>query len=87
MSSCTLIRHIVAFGLKHLLGSDRERRFLNDFEVLATIPNVRNFQQLRQISSKNKFHFLLSMEIADQAAYDNYNRILAKQLSYAKNGR
>ncbi|KAA3498012.1 Dabb family protein [Rhizobium rhizogenes] len=68
-----MIRHTVAFRLTHLAGSDGERRFLNDAEVLATIPGVRNFQQLRQISAKNKFHFLFSMEFTDQAAYDNYN--------------
>lgn len=36
----TVIRHTVAFRLKHLPGSDGEKSFLKDAEVLTTIPDV-----------------------------------------------
>lgn len=34
---------------------------------------MQNFQKFKQISSKNDFHFLFSIEFTDQATYDNYN--------------
>lgn len=42
--------------------------------ILAAIPGVENFEALRQVSPKNDFAFGFSMEFADQAAYDGYNR-------------
>ena len=42
--------------------------------VLATIPGVEKFEQLRQISTKNDFRFGFSMEFADKKAYDGYDR-------------
>ncbi|NEK56240.1 Dabb family protein, partial [Rhizobium leguminosarum] len=49
------------------------KSFLADALVLANIPSVRNFEQLRQTSRKNDFTFGLSMEFDDQAGYDAYN--------------
>jgi hypothetical protein len=68
-----MIRHTVAFRLKHTPGSPQEQSFLRDALVLRTIPSVRNFEQLRQTSSKNEFTFGFSMEFEDQAGYDAYN--------------
>lgn len=68
-----MIRHTVAFRLKHRSGSAEEKSFLADALVLANIPSVRNFEQLRQTSRKNDFTFGLSMEFDDQAGYDAYN--------------
>lgn len=68
-----MIRHTVAFRLKHAAGSREEAAFLADARVLATIPGVERFEQLRQISRKNAFAYGFSMEFADQAAYDAYN--------------
>ena len=42
--------------------------------VLARIPGVERFEQLRQVSPKNDYDFGFSMEFADGAAYDGYNR-------------
>lgn len=70
-----MIRHTVVFRLKHAAGSAEEANFLADSRrILAAIPGVENFEALRQVSPKNAFAFGFSMEFADQAAYDGYNR-------------
>jgi hypothetical protein len=68
-----MIRHTVAFNLKHARGSQPEWDFLDAALALATIPGVTRFERLRQVSVKNSFAFGFSMEFADQAAYDGYN--------------
>jgi Stress responsive A/B Barrel Domain len=68
-----MIRHTVAFRLKHAAGSAAEVKFLTDAMVLASIPGVTAFERLRQVSPKNDYRFGFSMEFADQAAYATYN--------------
>ena len=68
-----MIRHTVVFSLKHAAGSAEEEAFLRDARVLAAIPGVEKFEELRQVSPKNDFAFGFSMEFADQAAYEGYN--------------
>ena len=68
-----MIRHTVVFTLKHPQGSAEEKTFLEDALVLTKIPTVQNFEQLKQVSTKNGYKFGFSMEFADQAAYDAYN--------------
>ncbi len=68
-----MIRHTVVFTLKHQAGSAEEGAFLRDAKVLAHIPGVEKFEQLRQVSPKNDYAFGFSMEFADQAAYTGYN--------------
>ena len=68
-----MIRHTVVFTLKHAAGSAEESAFLRDAKVLAGIPGVEQFEQLRQVSPKNDYAFGFSMEFADQAAYSGYN--------------
>ena len=68
-----MIRHTVAFTLKHAAGSEEEGAFLRDARVLAAIPGVEKFEQLRQVSPKSPHRFGFSMEFADQAAYGVYN--------------
>lgn len=67
-----MIRHTVAFRLKHAPGSDAERDFLQAACELAKIAGVQQFECLRQTSAKNSFTFGLSMEFADSAAYPFY---------------
>jgi Stress responsive A/B Barrel Domain len=64
------IRHTVAFRLKD--GVD-ERDFLGTAARLAALPGVEEFEILRETSPKNDYAFGISMEFADQAAYDGYN--------------
>jgi hypothetical protein len=68
-----MIRHTVAFTLKHPLGSAEEKKFLQDALVLTQIPTVQSFERLKQVSAKNGFKFGFSMEFTDLAAYDAYN--------------
>jgi Stress responsive A/B Barrel Domain len=67
------IRHTVTFALAHDDGSAEERDFLAAAARLGEIPGVEAFEVLREVSPKNGFRFGLSMEFADQAAYDGYN--------------
>ncbi|RWN96133.1 Dabb family protein [Mesorhizobium sp.] len=68
-----MIRHTVVFRLKHKESSTEEAKFLADAKILAAIPGVEKFEQLRQVSPKNDYRFGFSMEFADQAAYSGYN--------------
>jgi hypothetical protein len=69
-----MIRHTVAFRLKHPEGSAAERSFLDTGQqVLAAIPGVERFERLREVSRKNGFTFGFSMEFADRDAYDRYS--------------
>ena len=70
-----MIRHTVVFALKHAHGSLMERGFLRDAKTaLETIPGVKKFEQLKQISPKTPYRFGFSMEFADKAAYEAYDR-------------
>jgi hypothetical protein len=72
-SETTRIRHTVVFKLKHPKGSPEEQSFLTAIKKLAEIPGVENFECMKQVSKKNKFEYGLSMEFADQKAYDQYS--------------
>ncbi|MDF7824979.1 Dabb family protein [Pontiellaceae bacterium B12227] len=69
----SMITHSVFFKLKHDKGSDAEQVFLTKAAALSSIPGVGNYQILEEVSPKNEFDYGLSMEFADQAAYDGYN--------------
>ena len=67
------IRHTVSFTLAHPPGSAEERHFLDAARELDAIPGVEAFEVLAEVSPKNGFRHGISMEFADQAAYDGYN--------------
>lgn len=69
------IRHMVIFSLKYDLEDPETDKFLKDGkEILTSIPVVEKFEVMRQVSSKNEYHFGFSMEFVDQQAYDTYNQ-------------
>lgn len=70
----TRIRHTVVFKLKHPKGSAEEQAFFKALMKLADIPGVEKFECMKQISKKNSYDYGLSMEFADQQAYDRYNK-------------
>jgi hypothetical protein len=69
----TRIRHTVSFMLGHPPGSAEEADFLATAAGLGAIPGVEAFEVLSEVSPKNGYRFGISMEFADQAAYDAYN--------------
>jgi hypothetical protein len=69
-----MIRHTVVFKLKHPTGSEAEKNFLQTGQKLAEIPFVKNFECLRQISSKNEYDFGFSMEFDTEEDYQVYNK-------------
>lgn len=68
-----MIRHTVAFKLKHLADSPSERDFLQAAQKLAALSGVKNFECLRQTGKKNNFDFGLSMEFDSPKDYQAYN--------------
>ena len=68
-----MIRHTVAFKLRHPPGSAPESAFLAAARILSAIPTVRQFECLRQVGKKTAFTFGFSMEFASQPDYDAYN--------------
>ncbi|EFM09623.1 Stress responsive alpha-beta barrel domain protein [Paenibacillus curdlanolyticus YK9] len=73
-ASQSRIIHSVIFNLKHALGSEEARRFLEDGQrILRAIPVVEDFVVNLQTSPKNDYQYGFSMAFADQDAYDAYN--------------
>ncbi len=68
-----MIRHAAMFRLKHPPGSPAETDFLAAVRALSPIPGVEKFELARQVSGKNDFHFVVSMEFANEGAYQGYN--------------
>jgi hypothetical protein len=68
-----MIRHTVVFKLNHPKDSPEEKRFLEEIQKLSSIPGVKKFELLRQVSKKNNFDFGLSMEFESVKAYEGYS--------------
>jgi hypothetical protein len=68
------IRHMVIFNLKAKKGSAEAEKFLSDGKtILESIPVVKHFEVLNQVSPKNDYEYGFSMEFSSQADYDAYN--------------
>ena len=68
------IKHMVIFNLVHGAQSPETEKFLADGQALLTsIPVVREFEVLRQVSPKNDYDFGFSMVFDSQADYETYN--------------
>ncbi len=68
-----MIRHSVILKLKNSITTNQEKEFFEAVDQLATIPNVKKFEVLNQISSKNPFEYGISMEFDSQELYDTYS--------------
>ena len=69
----TTIVHSVFFKLKHEAASTAESDFFTKANKLVSIPGVKHFQVLKEVSPKNPYTFGFSMEFATQVDYDRYN--------------
>ncbi len=68
------IKLLVMFCLKHDKGSIEEKKFLQDSEsILGSIPGVKNFEVLRQISSDIDYDFGIAVEFDNKVAYEKFN--------------
>lgn len=68
-----MIRHSVILLFKNNLTETEKAAFFEATYQLANIEGVEKFEVLNQISPKNKFEYGISMEFADQKAYDFYS--------------
>ena len=67
------IRHSVVFTPTHAAGSGEEASLLAAIGRLAVIPGVEAFELMREVSAKNDYRYGLTMEFADESAYQAYN--------------
>lgn len=65
-----MFRHTIAFRLRHARGSLQEKAFLRDAKVLAEIPGIGRFEQLRQTSPADDFHFMFALTFESQDAFE-----------------
>lgn len=72
-TSDTLIRHTVAFKLKHPKGSMQENEFFDASVKLSTIPSLQNFKIFRETSPKNEYDYFFYMEFKSAKDYEAYN--------------
>jgi hypothetical protein len=68
-----MIRHSVILKLKSDINSEDRQAFFEAVNKLTIIPNIQKFEILKQISSKNKFEYGISMEFDTQEQYDIYS--------------
>jgi heme-degrading monooxygenase HmoA len=68
-----MIKHTVTFKLKYSKGSEEEGVFLKAATQLKTIPGIKNFECLRQISAKSHFEYALSMNFDSIETYNTYS--------------
>lgn len=68
-----MIRHTVAFKLKHKSGSTEEQLFMEKVSKLSNLPTVQKFECLKEIGKKNNFDFGVSMEFQNMIDYEAYN--------------
>lgn len=68
-----MITHSVFFSLKYAQGSVEEAAFFKKAMNLSSIPSVKSFECVRQVSSKNQYKLGLIMKFEDQAGFDLYN--------------
>ena len=68
-----MIRHSVILKLKTQLSTEEKHAFFDAVDKLVAIPDVQKFEVLKQINSKNKFDYGISMEFDTQEQYDFYS--------------
>lgn len=70
----TRIKHMVIFNLIHGKDSPLTEKFLSDGQrLLTSIPVVRDFEALLQVSAKNDYDFGFSMIFDSDKDYEEYN--------------
>jgi Stress responsive A/B Barrel Domain len=68
-----MIKHSVIFTFKSDLSNSEKDAFFEAADALRNIPDVKNFEILKQISPKNKFEYGIAMEFETEEQYQTYN--------------
>lgn len=68
-----MVRHSVVFKLKDQISPGEVHKFFVEIKKLTSIPGVKKFECLKQISKKNNYSFGLSMEFDSWDTYDKYS--------------
>lgn len=68
-----MIRHSVVFTFKKEIEDRAKAEFFKAAWELKNIPGVKNFEVLKQFSSKNNYDYGILMELDDKKAYETYN--------------
>ena len=66
-------KHSVIFTFKSNLKDSEKQAFFDAAHSLRNIPDVKNFEILKQSSLKNKFEFGILMEFENDVHYQTYN--------------
>ena len=69
----SMIIHSVSFSLKDGLSTLEKIHFFSAALRLQEIPNVDHFTCLKQVSTKNPYDFIISMEFETEEFYQQYN--------------
>ena len=69
-----MITHSVFFKLVYAEGSKEEAAFFKEVEKLKSIPTIKSFSYVDEISPKNDYRYGLVLSFDNQDDYDFYNK-------------
>ncbi len=68
-----MIKHSVIYTFKPSVSDKEKQLFLEAAAHLSSIPGVKSFELLKQVSPKNKYEYGIAMEFDNNKAYEGYN--------------
>ena len=70
------IRFFASFRLNYGVGSEAEAEFFREYQALAELPQIENFQLMRDVTPPeySNCQYVVMMEYADAEAHDSFHR-------------
>jgi hypothetical protein len=68
----SVLTHTVFFTLNHPDNIEERETFFEAAKNLASLPGVKNFKCVKQISQKNNFDYGLTMDFQNEKDYQGY---------------
>ena len=70
------IRFFMAFRLNYDVGSDAEAEFFREYEALARLPQIEDFQLMRDVTPPeySNCQYVVMMEYANAEAHDSFHQ-------------
>jgi heme-degrading monooxygenase HmoA len=68
-----MIRHSVVFILQQFIQPGERQSFFEAAAKLSAIPGVKDFELLKQVSTKNNFDYGIAMKFDTESEYEQYN--------------